>query len=121
MSLPRRECHARAFRSRPKHGKTTGLSERTAELPADRQMRSDVPPFLVRQLHARPVAVRASAPARGGAGADAQGGRPRRSGQNAKTVFPLKVADMVHALEKVCFQEMRLPCQTPSAVTVTGA
>lgn len=42
-------------------------------------------------------------------------------GQNAKTEFPFRVADMAQELEKVCFQAMRLPCHTPSAVTVTGS
>lgn len=60
-------------------------------------------------------------PRPGGAGAEASERATRVSGQNAKTGFSLKVADMTQELEKVCFQEMRLPCQTPSAVTVTGA
>ena len=41
--------------------------------------------------------------------------------QNAKTALPFRVAFMAQALENVCFQATRLPCQTPSAVTVTGS
>lgn len=65
------------------------------------------------------TAGRLPAPRPGRSGRAGPGGPAQ--GQKAKTALPFRVADMTQALGKVCFQATRLPCHTPSAVTVTGS